>query len=70
MLWSIRVQRTSDWVCHHLHPNGLQKAVKQAVRSTNLQKRVSCHTFYFLSRADDIRLSNFLLNTYSEMIFN
>jgi integron integrase len=37
--------RTGKVLRYHLHPSGLQKAVKQAVRSTNIQKRVSCHTF-------------------------
>jgi integron integrase len=36
--------RTGKSLRYHLHPSGLQKAVKQAVRSTNIQKRVSCHT--------------------------
>ena len=28
---------------HHLHESGLQKAVKQAVRAADIQRRVSCH---------------------------
>jgi integron integrase len=30
---------------HHLHESGLQKALKQAVKATGINKRVSCHTF-------------------------
>ena len=30
---------------HSLHESGLQKSLKQAVRSTPITKRVSCHTF-------------------------
>lgn len=30
---------------HHLHESGLQKALKQAVKMTGINKRVSCHTF-------------------------
>ena len=30
---------------HSLHESGLQKSLKQAVRSTIITKRVSCHTF-------------------------
>ena len=30
---------------HHLHESSVQKAVKRATRSANVQKRVGCHTF-------------------------
>jgi integron integrase len=30
---------------HHLHESGVQKALKQAVRSAKVEKRVGCHTF-------------------------
>jgi integron integrase len=30
---------------YHLHESGLQKALKQAVMSTGIEKRVSCHPF-------------------------
>jgi integron integrase len=30
---------------YHLHPSNVQKALKQAVRCAQVQKRVSCHTF-------------------------
>jgi integrase len=43
---------------YHLHPSGLQKAVKQAVRSTNIQKRISCHTFRHSYRDNSCTASN------------
>lgn len=30
---------------HHLHEDGLQRAVKSAVLAANIEKRVTCHTF-------------------------
>jgi integron integrase len=52
---------------HHLHPSGVQKAVKQAVRSTGITKRVGCHTFrhcfatHLLEAGYDIRTVQELL---------
>ncbi len=35
-----------DLMCrHNLHESGVRKAVKQAVRSAEVPKRVGCHTF-------------------------
>ncbi|MBI1880119.1 MAG: integron integrase [Chloroflexi bacterium] len=52
---------------HHADPSGLQKAVKQAARTTGLVKQVSCHTFrhsfatHLLENGYDIRTVQELL---------
>jgi integron integrase len=52
---------------HHLHENGLQKAVKQAANAAGIEKRVSCHSLrhsfatHLLERGQDIRTVQELL---------
>ncbi len=54
-------------VRHHLHVSAIQKAVRQAVRQSNLNKPASCHTFRhsfateLLRRGSDIRTVQTLL---------
>jgi len=63
---------------HHLHENGLQKAVKQAAKAAGIEKRASCHTFrhsfatHLLERGYDIRTVQELLghaNVSTTMIY-
>ncbi len=63
---------------HHLHENGLQKAVKQAAKAAGIEKKVSCHTFrhsfatHLLERGYDIRTVQELLghaNVSTTMIY-
>jgi len=52
---------------HHLHENGLQKAVKQAAHAAGIEKRVSCHSLrhsfatHLLEHGYDIRTVQELL---------
>jgi len=54
-------------VRHHIHVSTIQKAVRHAVRQTNLHKPASCHTFRHsfateqLRRGSDIRTVQTLL---------
>jgi integrase len=62
-----RCPRTGNIGRHHAHESALQRAVAQALRQTEIAKRVGCHTFrhsfatHLLERGVDIRTVQRLL---------
>ncbi|PSN20633.1 integron integrase [filamentous cyanobacterium CCP5] len=63
----VKDPRSGEMRRHHLHESGIQKALKQAVRSVGIAKKVGCHTFrhsfatHLLENGYDIRTIQELL---------
>jgi integrase len=62
-----RDSATGRWRRHHLHESAVQRAVKQAVRSSGITKPASCHTLRH-SFATHLLESGYDIRTIQELL--
>lgn len=61
------VEKTGEYRRYHLHETHVQKAIRQAVRTTGIAKRVSAHTFRH-TFASHLLQANFDIRTIQELL--